>query len=35
MAILELQKLTRRFGALTTVDAPTISVEPKCLACWG
>jgi ABC-2 type transport system ATP-binding protein len=28
MAILEMQKLTRRFGALTAVDALTISVEP-------
>ena len=28
MAILELQKLTRRFGALTAVDALTMSVEP-------
>lgn len=28
MAILEMQRLTRRFGTLTAVDALTISVEP-------
>lgn len=28
MAILEMQKLTRRFGALTAVDALSITVEP-------